>query len=706
MPRSFRRRTLGTIALAALLTGAASVPAAHAAPAIAPIGNPDLLRGFSATERAVLARNGFVVLSPSGTRAAQNQPDLLHQTWWQFGDVYDEGYRQGIPLFITTDAALHTFHVIYDQTLVALERTVFVGTLRQFTAGLMDVATFQYGAAKDAATREAARLNLGYMAVAARLLDPQAAVPATVAAPVQQELALIAAHRGFASSPLFGYPVDYSLFVPRGHYAGHESLRRYFLAMTWFGGLTFHLNGPDATLRTLQAILLVRGIQRVQDVGKRWAALFDPITTWVGPSDDLTVRDYEAIMGRVYPADAPVSALADRARLARFISLANGLPGPRINGELAFSSKQAGQQGKGMRLFGRRFVPDAAIMEALIYDKVGTPQKPRVWPMGLDVAAGLGSATATRVLMGPLHQDQYVHYTRQLAAVQRTYSSLPPSTWSQNLYWGWLNTLRAEWATPAPAAPAFMKTGAWADKALAAGLGSWAELRHDTILYVKQPEGLGAGGQPPPRPDPYVEPAPLVFARLLALTQQLKTTLAAAGHLDTLPTPVNPFDRYQTSLFSPSIPSGEKGYRAALDGFSSLLALLQRVAERELLGQPTAASDENALFYTGVELLILTNFFQDNAFGVYQTLFDKQVAAIADVFTDPGSGQVLEEGVGDVLPIYAVVTVNGHRWLARGGVFSYYEFHQPMSDRLTDDAWRHQTRHPDQPPWTAGYQLP
>jgi hypothetical protein len=40
--------------------------------------------------------------------------------------------------------------------------------------------------------------------------------------------------------------------------------------------------------------------------------------------------------------------------------------------------------------------------------------------------------------------------------------------------------------------------------------------------------------------------------------------------------------------------------------------------------------------------------------------------------------------------------------LAVGGVYSYYEFLQPMSDRLTDEAWRAMLdagTQPDRPGW-------
>ncbi len=40
--------------------------------------------------------------------------------------------------------------------------------------------------------------------------------------------------------------------------------------------------------------------------------------------------------------------------------------------------------------------------------------------------------------------------------------------------------------------------------------------------------------------------------------------------------------------------------------------------------------------------------------------------------------------------------------VATGGTYSYYEFHQPVSDRLTDEAWRAMLRageEPDRPAW-------
>jgi len=53
-----------------------------------------------------------------------------------------------------------------------------------------------------------------------------------------------------------------------------------------------------------------------------------------------------------------------------------------------------------------------------------------------------------------------------------------------------------------------MQNEAWTDKELNAALGSWAELRHDTILYAKQSV---RDGMPPSSylRQGYVEPNPI-----------------------------------------------------------------------------------------------------------------------------------------------------------------------------------------------------
>ena len=85
---------------------------------------------------------------------------------------------------------------------------------------------------------------------------------------------------------------------------------------------------------------------------------------------------------------------------------------------------------------------------------------------------------------------------------------------------------------------------------------------------------------------------------------------------------------------------------------------------------------------------------------------DEEAALVADVATSP-MGSVLEEATGRIYEIYvAVPDGNGGLHLAKGGVFSYYEFPWDAADRLTDEAWREMLATglaPDQPEWTGSY---
>ena len=84
-----------------------------------------------------------------------------------------------------------------------------------------------------------------------------------------------------------------------------------------------------------------------------------------------------------------------------------------------------------------------------------------------------------------------------------------------------------------------------------------------------------------------------------------------------------------------------------------------------------------------------------------------QTTLVADVHTDSNTQQVLEEGIGYVdLMVVCYLQPDGRLVLGAGPVLSYHEFKHPMSDRLTDEAWRKMLKDdkaPAQPKWTAGY---
>lgn len=652
------------------------VAAYQVAPNLTNVANVQVLASLSPQQREVLARNGFVVVpSQEG----------------QFYEIYKRAKERNIPIFVTTDALLHTYHILYDYVLRTAEIEHFVSDLQSLDKALLETTLSQYAQATGA-TKEAAKRNAAYFAVALRLLDPAFAVPAEVKSLVDAELALIQKHAGFAESPIFGYREDYSQYVPRGHYTRNETFQRYFRAMMWHGRIMFRLAPgfkPEQIAKgraeTRQALLIVQALRNTSVAGKPaltvWESIYAPTAFFVGKADDLSVTDYAPLSDTVFGPGWQLSVLNDDAKVDAFIQAAKALPAPRIVSSYVTDMEKPEEVTKGFRFMGQRFIPDSYIFQQLVYDKVGTRTKPRLFPKGLDVAAALGSARALEILDKTYGEFQYANYEKQMEKLRREFADLTLTDWTQNLYWGWLHVLRALFNPPdRQGYPTFMRSQAWTDKQLNTALGSWTQLRHDTILYAKQSYSLRVTGiaKPPQLTKGYVEPEPEVYARLAALAKQTRTGLLQRGLLN-------------------------DEYKAKLQGIETLLLTLKTISEKELANQPLTDEEYNTIWNIGQTLEAISTFTEETG-GKITSEADSRVALVADVHTDPNSNQVLEEGVGDVFHIYAIVPMpDGTLWAAIGGVYSYYEFLWPMADRLTDEKWQALSPKPALPVWAASF---
>ena len=642
--------------------------------ALGDLTNPELVQRLSAEQQAALEENGFVVV-PEG-------PQQIYQ-------LYKNAQEQGIPIFVTTDAMLHAFHVLYDYCLRYAEKERFLADIQALTQMLLEESQFQYGEATGK-TKEAAKRNWAYFTVAARLLDPNAPIAAEVKDLVEGELALIEAHSGFAQSPIFGYREDYSQYVPRGHYTRNEDFERYFRAMMWYGRMAFRLKPGDTPeaiemgrMETRQAILIAITLLNRQVNGEEamavWDRVYRPTAFFVGESDDYNVYDYVQLCSAAYGIQLDLTMLENREKeLNAFIDRAMTLHPPKIVSSVVYTGEDPTVVTRGFRFMGQRFVPDSYVFQELVFDKVGDMVNPRLFPKGLDVPAVLGSERAYRILLDVYDEGRYAKYSEQVEKLRQEFASLPAEQWTENLYWGWLHSLRPLLEVKGEGYPVFMQNQAWVDEDLNGFLGSWAELRHDTILYAKQSYTVKAVAQPPMEETRgYVEPQPEVYGRLAALAGQMRDGLDQRGLLN-------------------------DEFGGKIKDLEDLLLALKTISEKELTNQPLTAEEYDVIRFIGERLEGITTFSAELT-GELASEADERMAIVADVHTDTNSGQVLEEGVGDAFTIYAIVPDEGRSTLTQGGVFSYYEFTQPMSERLTDESWQAMSPKPDLPIWTASF---
>jgi hypothetical protein len=619
---------------------------------------------FSDPVKALLAKNGFAAI-PSNAN--------------QLTDIYR---NSPVPPFVTTDMAFHAFHKVYDYMLRIAEYKQFYGQLDTMLHGMMTgitplLTTTANDSLKLAITRAAALLDVAHTL----LTDTITFVnnPA-VRAMVVAETSLVYQHAGFAHSNVVpDLQEDFSQYVPRGHYTIAPRLEHYFRAMMYLGRMNLRLvtappTPPDpriVRIETMQALVVCR-LLATSSVGTTadstlWTDIYDPTSFLVGRSDDLNFRQYKAQLdSRMGPQLLTGDINQFYTKLDAIIFFLRQLPEPQILSGLS----NDGSIEQGFRVMGQRFVPDSYILGQMVYPHVGTITNPRLFPRGLDILAVLGSMRARQYLIQLYHESNYANYTKQLDSLTLLFSVFPSSTWAKNVYWSWMYAIAPLLDVPGNGFPSFMTSVAWADKTLTTASGSWVELRHDTILYAKQSYTgtVGICDEPPiPISQGYVEPNPEVFGRLSSMASYMRMGLTKAGMSSLLP-----MDK--------------------LTNLSSFCTALQGIAVTELQG-----GDVSLKQYADIELAYHTvatieDFSQypipPSSGYVSPSAGDSTMAVIADVHTDPYTQQVLEVGVGRPMRLFVVAPVEGRLQICQGAMFSYYEFTQPMNNRLTDEQWR------------------
>jgi hypothetical protein len=545
-----------------------------------------------------------------------------------------------------------------------------------------------------------AQQTLAYISVALKLFDPAAEVDPSVEGIVSQQVEQIMAGGGRAYSVLFpDFEDDYGAYRPVGHYTGDPDLESYFRGMTWFGRMHFRLEDPEnpdfepSRLPLIVTLALRKAQVDRQPASALWADLHRTLTFVVGPSDDAGPLEYTELMTRVYGGHPSISDLADPALWQDFLSRSDQLPAPQINSLFVVSTVDLAPE-RGWRFMGQRFTIDGMIFQNVIFDRVKA--KPdntkRELPSGLDVMAAFGSTLAFQELEKQ-EVTTFPNYTQQMEKMQQAVLAQPEEQWLARFYDAWLYSFLPIVQKKDSAYPAYMQTSAWEYKELNAALGSWAELKHDTILYTKMPEGAGGGGPPMSVPAPsFVEPNPQAFYRMAYMARTLSCGLQAL----VFPGPCDPASMFGSGLMDAS------DYISGMGNLAERLETLGDIAAKELAGIPLDEGDNSAITdCLGMIECINT----DTGYNQPNSEMPEVpiIAAVAGA-----NDQVLEVGVGKVDRIFVVVPLEGKWEIAQGGIFSYYEFAQPRDQRLTDEEWQARLAGGGAalPAWVSNFVLP
>ena len=617
---------------------------------IAPdLGNVDNLWQFYLEDgmKDKLAQNGFVVCGNAGN---------------EFFEEYESNRYSQTASFVTVDSLMHTYHLYFSHLMRNTEKNHLAGQLSRLSQLMLADSQNVYETLKGTAWEEAALRTAAFFTVGTCLLDGQTTPDGAAAGSAEEELNRILAADGIDVSTVTGELEDYSQYAPRGYYEGDDLLERYFRAMMWYGRLHFKQESEEMQKT---ALLITWMLSQDDEALGLWDAVYRVTSFFAGASDDPCVNEYLPILQEVYGENVSADALAkDTDAFALFCQKTKALTPPSINSQPILETAETNVI-PGFRFMGQRFTIDGAVMQRLIYRNVeeDSAGNRRMLPDVLDVPAALGSDAALEILEGSGATD-FSGYPEQMELLRAALSSENDALWSASLYSDWLHTLRPLLTPKKEGYPVFMQNAEWTKKDLECFAGSFAELKHDTVLYSKQVMAeMGGGWEEEPDDRGYVEPEPLVYARFAELADRTALGLSQYGML--------------TDAESDN-----------LSRLAQIADTLLEISKKELQNEtPTEEEFEFIRNYGGNLEHFWLEAVKDLGDVDEITAMANPAAVITDIATDP-NGTVLEVGTGDPSRILVIVPVDGKIKLAQGTVYSFYQFSWPLEDRLTDSKWR------------------
>ena len=625
--------------------------------------NPFQLKEFDSKLYNMLGKNGFAIVP-----AEHNQ--LFH--------VYEKNDYADFPSFVTTDLYLQLFHLYFDCVLRDVEEKHLDSLMIVFSSQ-MEAEMKTLTSSQDAEIKAAAEFGQAWFAVASWLFSHDKApasaaklsVPEAYKKMVMEEITkAFDAENGYSDMLEYFPPEEmfgYSLFRPRGHYTRSKVCSRYFRGMMWLQTAHFGTNKPS---KMKQIALIANVFNQQPKLRAIYNKVSEPITYLMGTPDNVTlIQVANQIKEMGLPIEQLLSSRKDMANLTKDIE-------EIAKRQMRIELKKTRGSKYVVDIMPQRYQPDA---EALIATTdQDSPVSLRPCPKGLDWMAVMGLPGAERILIDELKETQrWTGFPKALTTARKKAATTP---WDACVANQWMYTLQSLGDT-AQSLPYFMQSPQWQKKNLNTALASWAELKHDAILYAKQPmlAECGDGGPEPPVVKGYVEPNVKFWEKAIALVTRMDKVLTTYN--------------LQT----------EKA-KAVYERIKEMAEFCRDISKKELNGGKITDEEYNQIEIIGstVENISLELVSEDNEMlqgwsDVVST--DKKVAVMADVFTASGENVaidnkcVLYEGVGPAYEIYVVVEIDGSLYLTRGAVLSYREFTRLLSDpRMTDEEWQEELK--------------
>lgn len=558
---------------------------------------PWLFFTLTETQKSFLNDHGRLVFNPGenwNTRTADNHELMQEERWLYYQKIggLPQDYQRFSynTVFVTTDMMLHFYHKIFSNALRFYEESNARTIMADLSKDMFSKFSKLYQQNKNTALAPYYAYATAYRAIPYTLLIPQDEVISSIDEKMQKgtsdemdltdkEIKALSLQRlasiqsqipadyqaavkttiqnifaadqaraedalltvlAWANTGAMDIQQDYTQFTPRSHYTKSSLLKTYFMWMKWLMREKLYFRDDKQTKASL---VMIHNIQD-KDLAN-FSQLYDFIQKLIGEDDDVNIKDIQSFIHTAWwtsdkniidGVSEDIQSQLKQLRPQRIISTHYKTPDVQM-----VTEQEAKDETAGFVFFWEKFTIDSWIFDRMT---AGTAEKESSYKpnvqTSLIVPDGLINTGYIQELVDIRMQKAQSKYAVTAAQVdwysqakQEAQSGIFNQDFSISTYHQWLNDLWWLFALSGANQPYFMQDPLWKYKELNTFQGNYTELKHDTLLYVKQayaemwmwwPDECNITVTPPALPVPkwYIEPNVDLIDALLSLTEQTK----------------------------------------------------------------------------------------------------------------------------------------------------------------------------------------
>lgn len=619
--------------------------------------------------------------------------------YYTFIHAFWDIYKKDLPLYISSDAILHALHYSFGSMLKETEKYQLYRNLDTALLKMKDYTSNFSNSISSEEYQNAVKDFDVYITVANNLMHPDSLIKCYFIEneqEVENILTMIenlqpVEYKLFSSKER---KIDFSQFKPRGHYVAQSQrtevlrLEYYFKTMMWLGRTEIQLTNPENeqmikhTPKDLQRMTILSALlceaSFESNAEPFLKEIEEVLTYFLGTQDNINLWEIRDIMinMNITSIDLANQSIYEQFREKVFeLNSANQL----YNSQILYSDNLSPDQvipPSVFLLMGQRPIIDGFITANVVYDRVMFNDKKvlRMVPNTLDILFALGNDATLHLLEPELRQ---YHYSSNLASLRYLINGYDQDYWENTSYATWLNSIRSlNPPLERENLPLFMQTASWWQKTMNTQLAAWSELRHDFLLYAKQPY---TSSYLCSYPKAFIEPNPEFYTNIKKFWEGLSSLNIGGG-----------------------LPKHWLNTCDTLVSMSNKILKNEEFSEEEIKFYKRAISDASLCDphspYIGWYPNLYYKYNETNLHrykGSDESSTEQDKFTVADVHTIPTDesgndvGWVLHAGTGRInLATITSDLPSGKQCSYVGPVYSYYEFISNDFKRLTNQEWR------------------